>query len=112
VARFKQRDLPATLAAYQKSVELYKKQFADDAANTIVLRDLAIALGLAGEVHETLAKTADRQIRQAHLAAAKENYQQAVDSLLKAQAQKALPEVNRKLIEKFRKDIEGLEKSG
>jgi hypothetical protein len=39
-----------------------------------------------------------------------ENYQKAVDALLKAQAQKALPEVSRKLIETFRKDVEELDK--
>lgn len=112
VARFKQRDLPAGLAAYQKSAELFEKQLANDAANTLVLRYLAIARGLAGEVHEALAKTANPRTRHTHLAAAKENYQHAVDVLLKAQAQKALPEVSRKLLEKFRRDIEGVENSG
>ncbi|HEX8355626.1 MAG TPA: serine/threonine-protein kinase [Pyrinomonadaceae bacterium] len=110
VARAKQRDFPDAIAAFQKSAAIYEKQFADDAANTIALRDVAIAYRHAGAAHEELAKTADRQTRRIHLAAAKEHYRQALDAMLKAQAQKALPEVNRKLLEEVRKDVEELEK--
>ncbi|MBC7912381.1 MAG: hypothetical protein H7Y30_17880, partial [Pyrinomonadaceae bacterium] len=110
VAREKQRDFTGAIAAYQKSAELYEKQLANDAASTGHLRDLAIAYQRAGKVHEGLAKTTNRQIRQTHLAGAKENYRRALDALLKAQAQNALPEVNRKLLEEVRKDIEELEK--
>ncbi|MBC7910217.1 MAG: serine/threonine protein kinase [Pyrinomonadaceae bacterium] len=110
VAREKQRDFTGAIAAYQKSAELYEKQLADDAANTIAQRDLAIAHRRAGKVHEEIAKTANLQIRQTHLAAAKENYRQALDALLKAQAQKALPEVNLKLLEEVRTAVEELEK--
>ncbi|HKP14266.1 MAG TPA: hypothetical protein VJZ91_19250 [Blastocatellia bacterium] len=109
VAREKQRDLPGAVAAFGKSAELYEKQLVDDAANTILVRDLAIAYRHAGLVHKELAKTTNGQNRQTHLAAEKENYQRALDALLKAQAQKALPEVNRKLLEEVRKDIEELE---
>jgi tetratricopeptide (TPR) repeat protein len=111
VTRFKQREFPAALAAFQKSAELYEKQLADDASNTITLRDSAIAYRHAGVVHKELAKTANQEIRQHHLAAEKENYQRALNALLKAQAQKALPESSRVLIERCRKDIEELEKS-
>ena len=110
VVQSKLGDSHAALAAYQNSAALYEKQLADDAANTIALRDLAIAYRRAGKVNEELAQTADRQIRQTQLAAAKENYRRALDALLKAQAQKALPEVNRKLLEEVRNDIEALEK--
>lgn len=110
VARSKLRDFDGAIAAYKKSAELYEKQLASDAANTIAQRDLAIAYQRAGKVHEVLAKTTHPQTRQTHLAAAKENYLKALDALLKAQAQKALPEINRKLLEEVRKDIEGLEK--
>jgi non-specific serine/threonine protein kinase/serine/threonine-protein kinase len=109
VAREKQRDLPGAVAAFGKSAELYEKQLAGDAANTILVRDLAIAYRHAGLVHKELAKTTNGQNRQTHLAAEKENYRRALDALLKAQAQKALPEVNRKLLEEVRKDIEELE---
>lgn len=109
LARVKQGDLTGALAAYLKSAELYEKQLADDPANTIGLYDLAIAYRHAGLVHKELAKS-DKQIRQVHRAAEKENYQRALNSLLKAQAQKALPEFSRKLIETYRKDIEELDK--
>ena len=110
VAREKQRDFTGAIAAYQKSAVLYEKQLADDAANTIAQRDLAIAYRRAGKVHEEIAKTTNLQTRQTHLAAAKENYRQALDALLKAQAQKALPEVNLKLLEEVRTAVEELEK--
>ena len=111
VAREKQRDFAGALSSYQKSAALYEKQLAADAANTIALRDLAIAYRRAGKVCKEIVKTTDGQLRQTHLAAAKENYQQALDALLKAQAQNALPEVNRKLLEEVRKEIDELEKS-
>jgi non-specific serine/threonine protein kinase/serine/threonine-protein kinase len=111
VARFKQRDFSGALAAHLKSAELYEKQFANDPANTIALRDSAIAYRHAGIAHKELAKTTNPQTRQIHRAAEKENYQRALGALLKAHAQKALPEVNLKLIETFRKEIEELEKS-
>jgi non-specific serine/threonine protein kinase/serine/threonine-protein kinase len=110
VTQIKQREFPAALVAFQKSAEIYEKQLAMDAANTIALRDSAIAYRHAGLVHKELAKTADQQARQIHLAAEKENYQRALDALLKADAQKALPESSRVLIETNRKDIEALEK--
>ncbi|MDQ3798171.1 MAG: hypothetical protein M3384_01865, partial [Acidobacteriota bacterium] len=110
LARMKGRDFTNALAAFQKSAELYEKQLATDAANTTVLRDSAIAYRHAGLAHKELAKTTNPQIRQIHLAGEKENYQRALDALLKADAQKALPEYSRKLIETYRKDIEELEK--
>ena len=111
VAREKLRDLPGALAAYLKSAELYERQLAADVANTIALRDLAIAYQRAGTVDEALAKNSNGQIRQTHLAAAKEVYRRALDAMLKAQTQKALPEVNRKLLEEVRADLERLEQS-
>ncbi|HEX8737593.1 MAG TPA: protein kinase [Pyrinomonadaceae bacterium] len=110
LARMKERDFASALAAFQKSAELYEKQLANDAANTTVLRDSAIAYRHAGLAHKELAKTTNPQARQTHLAGEKENYQRALDALLKAQAQKALPEYSRKLIETYRKDIAELEK--
>ncbi|MDQ3133150.1 MAG: serine/threonine protein kinase [Acidobacteriota bacterium] len=109
VARYKRRDFTGAVAAHQKGAELFEKQLAADAANTIALRDSAIAYRHAGISYKELAKTADPQARQIHLAAEKENYQRALNALLNAQAQKALPESSRELIEKFRKDIEELE---
>jgi len=110
LARSKQGDFTGALVAHLKSAELYEKQLADDPANTTGLYDLAIAYRHAGLVHKELAKSDKEQTRQVHLAAEKENYQRALNSLLKAQAQKALPEFSRKLIETYRKDIDQLEK--
>jgi tetratricopeptide (TPR) repeat protein len=111
LARLKQRDFPGALAAFEKSATHYEKQLANDAANTIALRDSAIAYRHAGLAHKELAKTTDRKIRQTHLAAEKENYQRALDVLLKAQSQQALPESSRDLLETYRKDIEKLEQA-
>ena len=109
VTHLKRRDFPSALAAFQQSAALYEKQIAADSSNTIVLRDSAIAYRHAGAANEELSKTADRQVRRAHLAAARENYLRALDALVKAQDQKALPEVNRKLLEAVRKDIQKLD---
>jgi non-specific serine/threonine protein kinase/serine/threonine-protein kinase len=109
ITHLKRRDFHNALAAFQQSATLYEKQIAADSSNTIVLRDSAIAYRHAGAANEELSKTADRQTRRAHLAAARENYLRALDALVKAQDQKALPEVNRKLLEEVRKDVEKLE---
>jgi serine/threonine protein kinase len=110
LTRLKQRDLTGALASFQKSAELYENQLAADAANTIALRDSAIAYRHAGLVHKELGKIADPQSRRIHRAAEKENYQRALNALQKADAQKALPEYSRKLLETYRKDIEEIEK--
>ena len=112
VARTKLPDLPGAIAAYQKSAEYYEKLLAADAANTIAVRDIAIAYQRAGAVHEELAKTSDPETRKTQFAAAKEKYKLALNALSKAETQKALPEVNRKLLEEVRKDVEELEKYG
>jgi tetratricopeptide (TPR) repeat protein len=111
LTRLKQRDFTGSLASFQKGAKLYEKQLADDAANTIALRDSAIAYRHAGLAHKELAKNADSQTRRIHRAAEKENYQRALNALLKADAQKALPEYSRKLLETYRKDIEEIEKA-
>jgi hypothetical protein len=74
----------------------FEKQLADDAANTVVLRDLAIAWRSIGWVHNDYIKTTAGQTRQAHIEAAKENYRLALDALLKTESQKALSETDRK----------------
>ncbi|HYG80342.1 MAG TPA: serine/threonine-protein kinase, partial [Pyrinomonadaceae bacterium] len=109
-ARYRQRDLPAALAAYQKGAEFYEKQVSDDVANTLVLRELSLAYIAIGWVHYEYIKITAGQIRQAHIEAAKENYQRAVDVLLKAESRKALSAVDRKNLEQVRAIIEGLEK--
>lgn len=111
VAREKMRDLPGAVAAYDKSAELYEKQFAAERANAIALRDLAIAYRRAGKVHEELAKNGNPRIRRTHLAAARDVYLRALDSMQKAHAHKALPEVNRKLLEEVRAELERVEQS-
>jgi hypothetical protein len=109
-ARFRQRDLPGALAAYQKGAASFEKQLADDAANTVVLRDLAIAWRSIGWVHNDYVKTTAGQTRQAHIEAAKENYRRALAGLLKTESQKALSETDRKNLDEVRATIEKLEK--
>jgi serine/threonine protein kinase len=112
VARTKLPDLPGAIAAYQKSAECYEKLLAADAANTIAVRDIAIAYQRAGAVHEEIAKTSDPETRKTQFVAAKEKYQLALNALVKAESQKALPEINRKLLDEVRHDVEELEKYG
>jgi tetratricopeptide (TPR) repeat protein/tRNA A-37 threonylcarbamoyl transferase component Bud32 len=112
VARTKLPDLPGAISAYQQSAEYYEKLLAADAANTIAVRDIAIAYQRAGAVHEEIAKTSDPETRKTQFVAAKENYKLALNALVKADTQKALPEVNRKLLDEVRRDVEELEKYG
>src|ERR1044072_6929100 len=90
VARTKSPDLPGAIAAYQKSAEYYEKVLAADAANTIAVRDIAIAYQRAGGVHEEIAKTSDPETRKTQFVAAKEKYNLALNALVKAESQKAL----------------------
>ena len=109
-ARYRRGDLPGALDAYQKGAASYEKQLADDAANTVVLRDLAIAWRSIGWVHNDYIKTTAGQTRQTHLEAAKENYRRALDGFLKTESQKALSETDRKNLDEVRATIEKLEK--
>lgn len=106
----KQRDLTGALAAFEKSAKLFEKQLADDPENTIALRDSAIAYRHAGIVHKELALSKEWPVRQTHLQATKDYNQRALGVLLRADAQKALPESSRVLIETCRKEIEALDK--
>jgi tetratricopeptide (TPR) repeat protein len=109
-ARWHQRDYPASFAAYQKSVELFEKKVEEDAADMRALRNLATTRASAGSVHAELVNTTAGQTRQTHLAAAKENYQRALDLMLKAQAQKTLSEWDLRNIDEIRAALEKLEK--
>lgn len=110
-ARWQQRDYPASFAAYQKSVELYEKKVEEDAADMRALRNLATTRASAGSVHAELVNTTAGQTRQTHLAAAKENFQRALDLMLKVQAQKTLSEWDLRNIDKIRTALEKLEKT-
>lgn len=109
-ARWHQRDYTAAFAAYQKSIALFEKKVADDAADMRALRNLATALASAGSIHAELVNTTAGQTRQTHLAAAKENYQRALDLMRKAQAQKTLSEWDLRNIDQMRAALEKLEK--
>ena len=109
VTRGKQRDFAAALAAHLTAAELYERQLANDPANTICLRDSAIAYRHAGVAHKELAESSDPVARQHHIAGQKENYRRALDALLKAQSVKALPEATLHLVATLQKDIAELE---
>jgi non-specific serine/threonine protein kinase/serine/threonine-protein kinase len=108
VTHTKQRDFPAALTAFEKSAAFFEKQLAADAANTILLTDAASAYRHAGLTHKEVAATSDMAARQRHLAAAKDNYQRALNALLKAEAAKALPESSRTLVDALRRDLSEL----
>lgn len=109
-ARWHQRDYTAAFAAYEKSVALFEKKVADDAADMRALRNLATSRSSAGSVHAELVNTTAGQTRQTHLAAAKENYQRALDLMLKVQAQNSLSEWDLRNIDQMRAALEKLEK--
>jgi non-specific serine/threonine protein kinase/serine/threonine-protein kinase len=108
--RWQQRDYTAAFAAYQKSVALFEKKIEDDAADMRTLRNLATTRASVGMLHAELIKTTTGQTRQTHLAKAVENYRQALDLMLKAQAQKTLPEWDLRNIDEMRAALEKLEK--
>lgn len=109
-ARWQQRDYTAAFAAFQKSVALFEKKVEDDAADMRALRNLATTLASAGVLHAELAESTAGQTRQTHLAAAREDYQRALDLMLKAQAQNTLSEWDLRNIDEMRATLEKLEK--
>jgi tetratricopeptide (TPR) repeat protein len=59
VTQSKQRDFRAALMAFERSVAIFEGQLAGDAANTILLPDIAMAYQHAGNAHKELAAETD-----------------------------------------------------
>jgi hypothetical protein len=98
--------LAGALAAYEKSRASVEKEIENDAANTLALRDLAIAYRNVAFVHQDFLKITTGENRRNHFAAARENYRRALDILLKAETQNALPEADRAVLEQVRAAVE------
>ena len=92
-------DLQGSLEAFEKSVANYEEVLRTDAQNTALLRDIAQSCKNLGQIHTDLSQAAAGQIRQAHLEAAKQNYQRALDILLQLKSQNAFAAVDQKLFE-------------
>lgn len=100
-ARYKQRDPVGALSEYEKAADIHRKISAADPSNLETLRDTAVARKSIALVHDDLARTASADKRHALLQTAKENYQQALDILLKLQSNNALAEPDRKFLEEM-----------
>lgn len=109
-AKYKLRDAAGALEAYEKSRASLEKQVERDPANTRVQRNLNSLYADIGWMHGDYLKTTSGQTRQAHLIAAKENYQRALDGLLKGQTKNAFSEIDRKNLEEVKAAITTLEK--
>jgi non-specific serine/threonine protein kinase/serine/threonine-protein kinase len=103
--KYQQKDYAGALAAYERAVAVLEYQ-ASDPKNLFPLRRLSTTHAYIADVHSDLAKTAGQEGRREHKQKAKENYQRALDLLLQLQAQNALAEYDRKLLEEMRSGIE------
>jgi eukaryotic-like serine/threonine-protein kinase len=100
LTKYQQRDFPGALAAYQKAIEVFEFQ-GGDPKNLFPQRKLSNVFAYIGDVYRELAKAAGKEQSRQYLQAAKENYQRALDILLKLQSQNALAEYDHKVLEEL-----------
>jgi non-specific serine/threonine protein kinase/serine/threonine-protein kinase len=99
--KYQQHDYTGALAAYERAVAVFEYQ-AGDPKNLFPLRRLATVHAYIADVHRDLAKAVAGEESRKHQQTAKENYQRALDLLLQLQAQNALAEYDRKVLEEMR----------
>ena len=99
--KYQQHDYAGALATYERAVAVFKYQ-ASDQENLFPLRRLATVHAYIADVHRDLAKVVAGEESRKHQQTAKENYQRALDLLLQLQAQNALAEYDRKVLEEMR----------
>jgi non-specific serine/threonine protein kinase/serine/threonine-protein kinase len=99
--KYQQHDYTGALATYERAVAVFEYQ-AGDPKNLFPLRRLATVHAYIADVHRDLAKVVAGEESRKHQQTAKENYQRALDLLLQLQAQNALAEYDRKVLEEMR----------
>jgi non-specific serine/threonine protein kinase/serine/threonine-protein kinase len=97
-AKYQRRDLAGALASYERASEIFAADARADQKNLFPLRKLAAVYTYMGDTYRDLAQTAGGQQRQAHMRAARENHQRALDVFLELEAQQALTEEDRKYL--------------
>ncbi len=105
-AKYRQRDLQGSLDAFEKSVASFERIVQADPQNTVSVRDIAQSCKDIGHIHRDLAQTVSGEQRQMHLREAGQNYQRALDILLKLKSQNAFAEVDKKLLEEVQSATE------
>lgn len=95
-----QNDLPGSLKAFQKSADYFARAFQSDEKNTLDRRNLAQSLKSIGNVYM---KLADKK-------KAKENFQRALEILNQLQAQNALGNFDKRLLDEVQTALRQLQK--
>lgn len=98
-AKYRQHDLQGSLEAFEKSIASFERIVQADPQNTVSVRDIAQSCKNIGHIHRDLARTITGEQRQMHLREAKQNYQRALDILLKLKSQNAFAEVDKQFLE-------------
>jgi non-specific serine/threonine protein kinase/serine/threonine-protein kinase len=107
-AKYRQRDLQGSLEAFEKSIASFEMILQADPQNTVSVRDIAQSCKNIGHIHRDLARTLTGERRQMHLQEARQNYQRALDILLKLKSQNAFAEVDKKFLEEMQSAIESM----
>ena len=101
-ARAKQKDFPGALAELERAERIFSELLQADATDAYSLRNQALICDFRAEIHLEWAKTVAGEKRGAHEEAAKNSYARTVEILEQLDAQKLLPEADRKWLEKLR----------
>jgi tetratricopeptide (TPR) repeat protein len=104
-AKYRQHDLQGSLEAFEKSIASFERIVQADPQNTISVRDIAQSCKNLGHIHRDLAQTVTGEQRQTHLQEAKQNYQRALDILLKLKSLNAFAEADKKFLEEVQSAI-------
>jgi non-specific serine/threonine protein kinase/serine/threonine-protein kinase len=103
-ARAKQKDFAGALAELERAERINDELLRADATDKYSLRKQALIWDFRAEIHLERAKAAAGEKRRPHEEAARNSYARALEILERLDAQKSLPESDRKWLEKLRAD--------
>jgi len=101
-AKFKQENFQSALADFEQAVKIHQDILQTHAGDVRVSRNLALTYESIAETHEKIAERESGEKSRTARTSAKDYFQKALDLLLKAEAQNALAEFDRKLLERIR----------
>ena len=101
-AKFKQENFQSALADFEQAVKIHQDVLQTHAGDVRVSRNLALTYESIAETHEKIAERESGEKSRTARTSAKDYFQKAFDLLLKAEAQNALAEFDRKLLERIR----------
>jgi len=108
--RHQKREFPEALASYAKAATLFEEDARADPENNFPIRKLATVHTYVGDTHQALAETVNGEEQQGHVKAAQEHYHQALDILLRLEAQNALTTYDRQYLEQLKTIVQKYEK--